>query len=124
MFPDMSQYTWIVPDFVWELSENIDLGKEFVESYSDQTCLTCAYAAVAHYLVVLTFWLYAVNVISVSPNKDKLARALPELEELAKLLPDMEKIGENFTFLKSLLSSGKQCPLNTPHEGHKLNTGY
>ncbi|XP_016124194.1 dynamin-like 120 kDa protein, mitochondrial isoform X5 [Sinocyclocheilus grahami] len=61
MFPDMSQYTWIVPDFVWELSENIDL--------------------------------------------DKLASALPELEEIAKLLPDMEKIGENFTFLKSLLSS-------------------
>ncbi|XP_056109977.1 dynamin-like 120 kDa protein, mitochondrial isoform X3 [Rhinichthys klamathensis goyatoka] len=61
MFPDMSQYTWIVPDFIWELSENIDL--------------------------------------------DKLARALPELEEIAKLLPDMEKVGENFTFLKSLLSS-------------------
>uniref|UniRef100_A0A8C1MXA6 Dynamin-like GTPase OPA1, mitochondrial n=1 Tax=Cyprinus carpio TaxID=7962 RepID=A0A8C1MXA6_CYPCA len=61
MFPDMSQYTWIVPDFVWELSENIDL--------------------------------------------DKLASALPELEKIAKLLPDMEKIGENFTFLKSLLST-------------------
>uniref|UniRef100_A0A672QUV3 Dynamin-like GTPase OPA1, mitochondrial n=1 Tax=Sinocyclocheilus grahami TaxID=75366 RepID=A0A672QUV3_SINGR len=76
MFPDMSQYTWIVPDFVWELSENIDL--------------------------------------------DKLASALPELEEIAKLLPDMEKIGENFTFLKSLLSSGKQCPLHTLHDGHKL----
>ncbi|XP_056316113.1 dynamin-like 120 kDa protein, mitochondrial isoform X3 [Danio aesculapii] len=61
MLPDMSEYTWIVPDFIWELSENIDL--------------------------------------------DKLASALPELEEIAKLLPDMEKIGENFTFLKSLLSS-------------------
>ncbi|XP_051561902.1 dynamin-like 120 kDa protein, mitochondrial isoform X4 [Myxocyprinus asiaticus] len=61
MLPDMSQYTWIVPDFVWELSENIDLNK--------------------------------------------LASALPEIEEIAKLLPDMEKIRENFTFLKSLLSS-------------------
>ncbi|XP_059416153.1 dynamin-like 120 kDa protein, mitochondrial isoform X3 [Carassius carassius] len=61
MFPDMSQYTWIVPDFVWELSENIDL--------------------------------------------DKLASALPQLKEIAKLLPDMQKIGENFTFLKSLLST-------------------
>uniref|UniRef100_A0A8C1N4C6 Dynamin-like GTPase OPA1, mitochondrial n=2 Tax=Cyprinus carpio TaxID=7962 RepID=A0A8C1N4C6_CYPCA len=75
MFPDMSQYTWIVPDFVWELSENIDL--------------------------------------------DKLASALPELEKIAKLLPDMEKIGENFTFLKSLLSTGKQCSLHTLHDGHK-----
>uniref|UniRef100_A0A8C1CEC8 Dynamin-like GTPase OPA1, mitochondrial n=1 Tax=Cyprinus carpio carpio TaxID=630221 RepID=A0A8C1CEC8_CYPCA len=75
MFPDMSQYTWIVPDFVWELSENMDL--------------------------------------------DKLASALPELEKIAKLLPDMEKIGENFTFLKSLLSTGKQCSLHTLHDGHK-----
>uniref|UniRef100_W5KYH8 Dynamin-like GTPase OPA1, mitochondrial n=1 Tax=Astyanax mexicanus TaxID=7994 RepID=W5KYH8_ASTMX len=64
MLPDFSEYTWIVPDFVWEMAENIDL--------------------------------------------DKLAAALPEMEEIAKLLPDMEKIGENFTFLKSLLSSDKE----------------
>lgn len=38
---------------------------------------------------------------------DKLAKALPEIEEIAKLLPDFDKIGENFTFLKSLLSSGE-----------------
>ncbi|XP_036426584.1 dynamin-like 120 kDa protein, mitochondrial [Colossoma macropomum] len=62
MIPDLSEYTWVVPDFVWELTENFDL--------------------------------------------DKLASVLPEMEEIAKLLPDMEKIGENFTFLKSLLSSG------------------
>ncbi|XP_060776110.1 dynamin-like 120 kDa protein, mitochondrial isoform X2 [Neoarius graeffei] len=62
MFPDLSEYTWIVPDFVWELGENIDL--------------------------------------------EKLASALPDMEEIAKLLPDFEKIGENFTFLKSLLPSG------------------
>ncbi|XP_058259212.1 dynamin-like 120 kDa protein, mitochondrial isoform X6 [Hemibagrus wyckioides] len=61
MLPDLSDYTWIVPDFVWELSDNIDL--------------------------------------------EKLASALPEMEEIAKLLPDFEKIGENFTFLKGLLSS-------------------
>uniref|UniRef100_A0A3B3US32 Dynamin-like GTPase OPA1, mitochondrial n=1 Tax=Poecilia latipinna TaxID=48699 RepID=A0A3B3US32_9TELE len=61
MLPDFSEYNWVIPDFVWELSENIDL--------------------------------------------DKLAKALPEMEEIAKLLPDFEKIGENFTFLKGLLSS-------------------
>lgn len=38
---------------------------------------------------------------------DKLAKALPEMEEIAKLLPDLDKIGENFSFLKSLLSSGE-----------------
>lgn len=61
MLPDFSEYNWVIPDFVWELSEQIDL--------------------------------------------DKLAKALPEMEEVAKLLPDFDKIGENFTFLKSLLSS-------------------
>ncbi|XP_039984641.1 dynamin-like 120 kDa protein, mitochondrial isoform X4 [Xiphias gladius] len=61
LLPDFSEYNWVIPDFVWELSEQIDL--------------------------------------------DKLAKALPEMEEIAKLLPDLDKIGENFTFLKSLLSS-------------------
>ncbi|XP_029356565.1 dynamin-like GTPase OPA1, mitochondrial isoform X6 [Echeneis naucrates] len=62
MLPDLSEYNWVIPDFVWELSEQIDF--------------------------------------------DKLAKALPEMEEISKLLPDLDKIGENFTFLKSLLSSG------------------
>uniref|UniRef100_A0A673CIT2 Dynamin-like GTPase OPA1, mitochondrial n=1 Tax=Sphaeramia orbicularis TaxID=375764 RepID=A0A673CIT2_9TELE len=61
MLPDFSEYNWVIPDFVWELSEQIDL--------------------------------------------DKLAKALPEIEEIAKLLPDFDKIEENFTFLKSLLST-------------------
>ncbi|XP_020494918.1 dynamin-like GTPase OPA1, mitochondrial isoform X4 [Labrus bergylta] len=61
MLPDFSEYNWVIPDFVWELSEQIDL--------------------------------------------DKLAKALPEMEEIVKLLPDLDKIGENFTFIKSLLSS-------------------
>uniref|UniRef100_A0A8C5GPJ3 Dynamin-like GTPase OPA1, mitochondrial n=1 Tax=Gouania willdenowi TaxID=441366 RepID=A0A8C5GPJ3_GOUWI len=63
MLPDFSDYNWVIPDFVWELSEQIDL--------------------------------------------DKLTKALPEMEEIAKLLPDFDKIGENFSFLKSLLSSGE-----------------
>uniref|UniRef100_A0A672HYQ9 Dynamin-like GTPase OPA1, mitochondrial n=1 Tax=Salarias fasciatus TaxID=181472 RepID=A0A672HYQ9_SALFA len=67
MLPDFSEYNWVIPDFVWELSEQIDL--------------------------------------------DKLAKALPEIEEISKLLPDIDKIGENFTFLKSLLSPGEPCLL-------------
>lgn len=27
MLPDFSEYNWVIPDFVWELSEQIDLGK-------------------------------------------------------------------------------------------------
>ncbi|XP_041119177.1 dynamin-like 120 kDa protein, mitochondrial isoform X8 [Polyodon spathula] len=62
MLPDLSEYKWVVPDFIWELDEHIDL--------------------------------------------EKIANALPDAETLAKLLPDFEKIGENFSFLKSLMSKG------------------
>uniref|UniRef100_A0A672I038 Dynamin-like GTPase OPA1, mitochondrial n=1 Tax=Salarias fasciatus TaxID=181472 RepID=A0A672I038_SALFA len=68
MLPDFSEYNWVIPDFVWELSEQIDL--------------------------------------------DKLAKALPEIEEISKLLPDIDKIGENFTFLKSLLSPGPRTDIS------------
>ncbi|XP_077573525.1 dynamin-like GTPase OPA1, mitochondrial isoform X6 [Stigmatopora nigra] len=61
MLPDFSEYNWVIPDFVWEIGQQIDL--------------------------------------------EKLAKALPEMEEIAKLLPDIDKIGENFTFIKSILSS-------------------
>ncbi|XP_051778184.1 dynamin-like 120 kDa protein, mitochondrial isoform X1 [Erpetoichthys calabaricus] len=62
MLPDLSEYKWIVPDFIWELDEHINL--------------------------------------------EKIASALPDAETLAKLLPDFEKIGENFSFLKGLISNG------------------
>uniref|UniRef100_A0A668AF75 Dynamin-like GTPase OPA1, mitochondrial n=1 Tax=Myripristis murdjan TaxID=586833 RepID=A0A668AF75_9TELE len=29
MLPDFSEYNWVIPDFVWELSEQIDFGKCF-----------------------------------------------------------------------------------------------
>lgn len=29
MLPDFSEYNWVIPDFVWELSEQIDFGKRF-----------------------------------------------------------------------------------------------
>uniref|UniRef100_A0A3Q3WR54 Dynamin-like GTPase OPA1, mitochondrial n=1 Tax=Mola mola TaxID=94237 RepID=A0A3Q3WR54_MOLML len=77
MLPDFSEYNWVIPDFVWELSEQIDL--------------------------------------------DKLAKALPEMEEIAKLLPDLEKIGENFSFLKSLLSTVYPA---TTHFQQKCSFGY
>lgn len=33
MLPDFSEYNWVIPDFVWELSEQIDLGmcSDFIE---------------------------------------------------------------------------------------------
>ncbi|XP_014005113.1 dynamin-like 120 kDa protein, mitochondrial isoform X5 [Salmo salar] len=65
MLPDLGEYNWVIPDFFWELSKQIDL--------------------------------------------DKLTKMLPELVEIAKFLPelpDLDKIGENFTFLKSILFTG------------------
>lgn len=26
MMPDLDEYKWIVPDFIWELDEHIDFG--------------------------------------------------------------------------------------------------
>ena len=91
MLPDFSEYNWVIPDFVWELSEQIDLGKCGPFNVMIQPFFfTC-------------FLLDRLSIVST----DKLAKALPEIEEIAKLLPDLDKIGENFTFLKSLLSSGE-----------------
>uniref|UniRef100_A0A4W5RPX8 Dynamin-like GTPase OPA1, mitochondrial n=1 Tax=Hucho hucho TaxID=62062 RepID=A0A4W5RPX8_9TELE len=72
MLPDMGEYNWVIPDFFWELSKQIDL--------------------------------------------DKLTKMLPELVEIAKLLPELpnlDKIGENFTFLKSILFTA-EAPGDTP----------
>uniref|UniRef100_A0A8C7CQV5 Dynamin-like GTPase OPA1, mitochondrial n=1 Tax=Oncorhynchus kisutch TaxID=8019 RepID=A0A8C7CQV5_ONCKI len=72
MLPDMDEYNWVIPDFFWEMSKQIDL--------------------------------------------DKLTKMLPELVEIAKFLPelpDLDKIGENFTFLKSILFTA-EAPGDTP----------
>lgn len=36
MLPDFSEYNWVIPDFVWELSEQIDLGE-----YCFRDCKLC-----------------------------------------------------------------------------------
>uniref|UniRef100_A0A8C8H7C0 Dynamin-like GTPase OPA1, mitochondrial n=1 Tax=Oncorhynchus tshawytscha TaxID=74940 RepID=A0A8C8H7C0_ONCTS len=72
MLPDMDEYNWVIPDFFWEMSKQIDL--------------------------------------------DKLTKMLPELVEIAKFLPelpDLDKIGENFTFLKSILFTA-EAPGDSP----------
>nr|XP_046157287.1 dynamin-like 120 kDa protein, mitochondrial isoform X2 [Oncorhynchus gorbuscha] len=72
MLPDMDEYNWVIPDFFWEMSKQIDL--------------------------------------------DKVTKMLPELVEIAKFLPelpDLDKIGENFTFLKSILFTA-EAPGDTP----------
>ncbi len=31
MLPDFSEYNWVIPDFVWELSEQIDFGMYMIQ---------------------------------------------------------------------------------------------
>uniref|UniRef100_A0A673WLN7 Dynamin-like GTPase OPA1, mitochondrial n=1 Tax=Salmo trutta TaxID=8032 RepID=A0A673WLN7_SALTR len=58
MLPDMSAYNWVIPDFVWELSDQIDLGR-----------YVCELETVTH-LVMLVYSL------SVSARVNKLALCL------------------------------------------------
>uniref|UniRef100_A0AAQ5ZPJ4 Dynamin-like GTPase OPA1, mitochondrial n=1 Tax=Amphiprion ocellaris TaxID=80972 RepID=A0AAQ5ZPJ4_AMPOC len=51
MLPDFSEYNWIIPDFVWELSEQIDFGKSSL--YSACNSLD-AFSLVTLYQVVLS----------------------------------------------------------------------
>lgn len=54
-----------------------------------------------------------------SIDLEKLSKALPDAEELAKLLPDLTKIGENFSFLKGLISNESSGePALTPVENN------
>lgn len=108
MLPDLSEYNWVIPDFVWELSEQIDLGKSFYFSalIHEQLIVQLLCIMGCDSLSYQPFLSSLLNLLSSVPT-DKLAKALPEIEEIAKLLPDLDKIGENFTFLKSLLSTGE-----------------
>lgn len=46
MLPDFSEYNWVIPDFVWELSEQIDLGRygprnhDFILAFYLKACKT------------------------------------------------------------------------------------
>ena len=64
MLPDFSEYNWVIPDFVWELSEQIDLGKCFDLSEHAKLlpCCPCKGSLIAIKPAILWFivkgWLY------------------------------------------------------------------
>ncbi|KAM4041270.1 dynamin-like GTPase OPA1, mitochondrial isoform 4-T4 [Anomaloglossus baeobatrachus] len=99
MFPDLSEYKWIVPDFVWELDEYINFDKlsKALRDLKELAKLLPDFEKLGESLRFLKGWL----------SSDKLSKALPDFEELAKLLPDFEKLGESLSFLKGWLSSDK-----------------
>ncbi|XP_069583269.1 dynamin-like GTPase OPA1, mitochondrial isoform X6 [Ranitomeya imitator] len=98
MFPDLSEYKWVVPDFIWELDEYINFDK-FSKALPDSEELAKLlpdFQKLGESLSYLKGWL----------SSDKLSKALPDSEELAKLMPDFEKLGESLSYLKGWLSSG------------------
>ncbi|XP_075196620.1 dynamin-like GTPase OPA1, mitochondrial isoform X7 [Anomaloglossus baeobatrachus] len=98
MFPDLSEYKWIVPDFVWELDEYINFDKlsKALPDFEELAKLLPDFEKLGESLSFLKGWL----------SSDKLSKALPDSEELAKLMPDFEKLGESLSLLKGWLSSG------------------
>ncbi|XP_044144697.1 dynamin-like 120 kDa protein, mitochondrial isoform X5 [Bufo gargarizans] len=98
MFPDLSEYKWIVPDFVWDLDEHINFDKlsKALPDSEQLAKLLPDYEKLGESFSLLKEWL----------SSDKLSKALPDSEQLAKLLPDYEKLGESFSLLKEWLSSG------------------
>ncbi|XP_073531164.1 dynamin-like GTPase OPA1, mitochondrial isoform X3 [Phyllobates terribilis] len=98
MFPDLSDYKWVVPDFIWELDEYINFDKlsKALPDYEELAKLLPDFQKLGESLSNLKGWL----------SSDKLSKALPDSEELAKLMPDFEKLGESLSSLKGWLSSG------------------
>ncbi|XP_044144693.1 dynamin-like 120 kDa protein, mitochondrial isoform X2 [Bufo gargarizans] len=99
MFPDLSEYKWIVPDFVWDLDEHINFDKlsKALPDSEQLAKLLPDFEKLGESFSLLKEWL----------SSDKLSKALPDSEQLAKLLPDYEKLGESFSLLKEWLSSDK-----------------
>lgn len=55
MLPDLSEYKWIVPDFVWELDEYIDFGRCWIFSlllmlHSHQVFISTHICNIHHWL--------------------------------------------------------------------------
>ncbi|XP_077146461.1 dynamin-like GTPase OPA1, mitochondrial isoform X9 [Ranitomeya variabilis] len=98
MFPDLSEYKWVVPDFIWELDEYINFEKlrKALPDSEELAKLLPDFQKLGESLSYLKGWL----------SSDKLSKALPDSEELAKLMPDFEKLGESLSYLKGWLSSG------------------
>ncbi|KAM4041269.1 dynamin-like GTPase OPA1, mitochondrial isoform 3-T3 [Anomaloglossus baeobatrachus] len=99
MFPDLSEYKWIVPDFVWELDEYINFDKlsKALPDFEELAKLLPDFEKLGESLSFLKGWL----------SSDKLSKALPDSEELAKLLPNFQKLGESLSSITGWLSSDK-----------------
>ncbi|XP_073434769.1 dynamin-like GTPase OPA1, mitochondrial isoform X6 [Dendrobates tinctorius] len=99
MFPDLSEYKWVVPDFIWELDEYINFEKlcNALPDSKELAKLLPDFQKLGESLSYLKGWL----------SSEKLRNAFPDSEALAKLLPDFQKLGESLSYLKGWLSSEK-----------------
>ncbi|XP_075427215.1 dynamin-like GTPase OPA1, mitochondrial isoform X4 [Ascaphus truei] len=98
MLPNLSDYKWIVPDFIWGLDEHINFDKlsKALPDAEELAKLLPDFEKLGESFHLLKGWF----------SPDIFSKALPDVEELAKLLPDFEKLGESFHLLKGWFSPG------------------
>uniref|UniRef100_A0A4W3I895 Dynamin-like GTPase OPA1, mitochondrial n=1 Tax=Callorhinchus milii TaxID=7868 RepID=A0A4W3I895_CALMI len=48
MLPDLSEYKWVVPDFIWELDEHVDLGELLYPASRTFLWYKCSYGFLPH----------------------------------------------------------------------------
>uniref|UniRef100_A0A8C7PSZ1 Dynamin-like GTPase OPA1, mitochondrial n=1 Tax=Oncorhynchus mykiss TaxID=8022 RepID=A0A8C7PSZ1_ONCMY len=75
MLPDMSAYNWVIPDFVWELSDQIDLGRCVPCMPQNASLEVCELESVKH-LVMLVSSLSVSAVCGCSDRVNELALCL------------------------------------------------
>uniref|UniRef100_A0A8C7PUP6 Dynamin-like GTPase OPA1, mitochondrial n=1 Tax=Oncorhynchus mykiss TaxID=8022 RepID=A0A8C7PUP6_ONCMY len=54
MLPDMSAYNWVIPDFVWELSDQIDLGRCVPCMPQNASLEVCELESVKHLVMLVS----------------------------------------------------------------------
>uniref|UniRef100_A0A3P9HUW2 Dynamin-like GTPase OPA1, mitochondrial n=1 Tax=Oryzias latipes TaxID=8090 RepID=A0A3P9HUW2_ORYLA len=66
MLPDFSEYNWVIPDFVWELSEQIDLDKLAKALPEMEEILTCMAAHPCCLFYFILFYIFLLLLLPVS----------------------------------------------------------
>ena len=53
LLPDFSEYNWVIPDYIWELSEQIDLGRRVLSLIKNIFVLVLLLVLPRYYVILL-----------------------------------------------------------------------
>ena len=53
LLPDFSEYNWVIPDYIWELSEQIDLGRRVLSLIKNIFVLVLLLVLPRYYVTLL-----------------------------------------------------------------------